>query len=148
MNLLFFLIFVNPAYRHKMSGEAALQLARSRVSHLLQYKKAQEDFNTLEKMFLSQQELARLTDLLPAMARRHQLSLPGVSYQTPKQKEGELRKIELNFKLSGQYADIRKFIHEVEGLKLFLYIEDMVIARSEKEPNRLELDAKMVAALR
>ena len=145
--LLFSLIFVSPAYRHKMSSEAALQSARSRVSHLLQYKKAQEDLNALEKTFLSQQELARLADLLPAMARRHQLALPGVSYQTEKQKESELRKIDLNFKVSGQYTNIRKFIHEVERLEPFLYIQDMAIASSSKEFGRLELEVKMVAAL-
>ncbi|MGH7275103.1 MAG: type 4a pilus biogenesis protein PilO [Nitrospiria bacterium] len=148
VNLLFFLIFVNPAYRHKMSTEAALQSARSRVSHLLQYKKTQEDLNALEKTFLSQQALAKLADLLPAMARRRQLALPGVSYQTEKQKESDLRKIDLNFKVRGRYTDIRKFIHEVEGLEPFIYIKDMAIASSAKESSRLELEVKMVAALR
>jgi len=145
VNLLFSLIFVSPAYRHKISSEAALQSARSRVSHLLQYQKAQEDLNSLEKTFLSQQELARLANLLPAMARRHQLALPGVSYQTEKKKESDLRKIDLNFKVSGRYTDVREFIHEVEGLDLFLYIEEMAIASSAKESGRLELEVKMVA---
>lgn len=131
-----------------MSSQASLQSVRARVSQLLQYKKAQEDLNALRKGFLNQQELARLANRLPEMARRYNLALPGVSYETEKGKESDLRKIDLAFKLSGRYADIRRFIHEVEALDLFLYIQDMAIASSDKEPSRPEIELKMVATMK
>ena len=148
INLLLFLVLVTPVYRHKVSSEALLQDTRSKLSQLLQYQKAQEAISGLEKTFLTQQELAQLTDRLPAVARRHQLMLPGVNYQTEKQKESNVRKIALNFKVTGRYADIREFIHEVEGLDLFLYIKDLAITGASKEPNRLELQMQLVAILR
>ncbi len=148
INLLLFLILVTPAYRHKVSSEASLHTARSKLSQLLQYQKAQEAVVDLEKTFLTQQELALLTDRLPAMARRHQLMLPGVSYQTERQKEGNVRRIALNFKVTGRYGDIREFIHELEGLELFLYINDLAISSTGKEPDRLELQIALVAVLR
>ncbi len=148
INLLLFLIWVTPAYRHKVSSEASLHTARSKLSQLLQYQKAQEAVVDLEKTFLTQQELALLTDRLPAMARRHQLMLPGVSYQAERQKEGNVRRIALNFKVTGRYGDIREFIHELEGLELFLYINDLAISSTGKEPDRLELQIALVAVLR
>ncbi len=148
INLLLFLIWVTPAYRHKVSSEASLHTARSKLSQLLQYQKAQEAVVDLEKTFLTQQELALLTDRLPSMARRHQLMLPGVSYQAERQKEGNVRRIALNFKVTGRYGDIREFIHELEGLELFLYINDLAISSTGKEPDRLELQIALVAVLR
>ena len=148
VNLLFWVIFITPVYRQKMASEVSFQAARTKMSQLLQYQKAQEAVVGLDKTLLTQQELALLTDRLPAMARRHQLTLPGVNYRNEKQKEGEVQKISLSFKVSGRYSDIRRFIHEVEGLEQLLYIRDMVITSSDKGPDRLELEMEMVAILR
>jgi len=148
INLLLFLILVTPAYRHKVSNEASLHASRLKLSQLLQYQKAQEAIVDLEKTFLAQQELAHLTDRLPAMARRHQLELPGVSYQAEKQKESSIKKIVLNFKVTGQYRDIREFIHELEGLELFLYINDLAMTSTSREPDQPEFQVELVAVLR
>jgi len=148
VNFLFLVVFVTPVYRDMMAGEASLQATRAKMGQLIQYQKAQEAVADLEKTLLTQQELALLADRLPAMARRHQLAIPGVSYQTERQKEGEVRKISFSFKVSGRYSDIRRFIHEVEGLQKFLYIQDMAITSSDKDSDRLELQVGMVAILR
>lgn len=148
INLLLFLILVTPAYRHKVSTEASLHATRSKLSQLLQYQEAQEAVVNLEKTFLTQQELALLTDRLPAMARRHQLVLPGVSYQAEKQKESIVRRIALNFKVTGRYGDIREFIHELEGLEIFLYIDDLVMTSTSKEPGRPDLQIELLVVLR
>ena len=142
-NLLIFFVFVAPVYRDRAIGEASLQSARARIGRFHQYQKTQEAVIDIEKTFLNQQELALLVDRLPAMARRHQLDIPGVNYQNEKQKQGEIRKISLNFKVSGRYSDIRKFIHEVERLEQFLYIQDMLITSSTKAADRLELQVDM-----
>jgi Tfp pilus assembly protein PilO len=148
INLLLFLVLVTPAYRHKIASEASLHTARSKLGQLLQYQKAQEAVIDLEKTFLTQQELALLTDRLPAMARRHQLTLPGVTYQTEKQKESNVRRIALNFKVTGRYGNIREFIHELEDFELFLYINNLAIASTSREPNRLDIQMEVVAVLR
>ena len=146
-NLFIFVFWVAPGYRDRASSEASLQSARARIGRFHQYQKTQEAVIDIEKSFLTQQELALLVDRLPAIARRHQLDIPGVSYQNEKQKQGEIRKISLNFKVSGRYSDIRKFIHEVERLEHFLYIQDMLITSSTKDAERLELQMDMGAIL-
>jgi Tfp pilus assembly protein PilO len=148
VNLLIFLILVAPAYRYTVTSEASLQAARSKLSQLLQYQKAQEAVVDLEKTFLTQQELALLTERLPSMARRNQLMLPGVNYQSEKQREGDLRRIALNFTVTGRYGDIRRFIDELEGLELFLYINNLVIAGTSRTPGLPDLQVGLVAVLK
>jgi Tfp pilus assembly protein PilO len=147
INLFIFVIFVVPGYRDRETSGALLQSVRAKIGRFHQYQKTQEAVIDLEKTYLNQQELALLVDRLPAIARRHQLNLPGVSYQNEKQKQGEIRKIFLNFKVSGRYSDVRRFIYEVERLEQFLYIQDMVINSSTKDSDRLELQMDMAAVL-
>lgn len=147
-NILTSLVIVNPMYRLITAGQESLESTRSKINQLLQYKKAREDLISLDRAFLTQQDLARLADRLPSMAKRHGLLLPAVSYQEDRQKEAGFRKITLNFNLNGQYANIRRFIHEVESLDLFLYIQDMAIGSSAGESGQLNLRVRMVAVLR
>ncbi len=99
----------------------------------------------IEAAFLNQESLARLADRLPAMAKRYRLALPGVSYRPEKQTAEGIRTIALEFKLEGHYRNVRRFIHAVEGMEQFLFIDDMEFTSAGRDSNRLDLRVRMIA---
>lgn len=147
VNLFIFLAYLGPTYRQMLSTGLSLSESRSKISQLLQYTKAQEDLAVVRKTLLKQRDLAKLANLLPEMAKRHRLALPEVNYQIEKDKRDYLKRISLYFDLTGSYAKIRKFIHQAENLDLFLYIEDMSIAGSSRNPSDLTMKIRLVVLL-
>lgn len=148
LNVVFLLGYLGPLYQETVSQRVSLQAARDRVSQLLEYLKAQEDLDEVEKTFIPQQEMAKLANLLPELAGRHRLTLPEVNYQTEGNRLDEMKRLSLNFKLIGPYKDIREFIHEAENLEWFLYIEDMSLSGSSKNSRNLTMDIHMLTHLR
>ncbi len=147
LNLFFSLVYLGPSYQGLADEEQSLQGSRSRISQLLQYRKAEAGLEEVQTSFIKQQELAQLVKLFPDLAKRYKLSLPEVNYQIERGGREHFKRISLSFNLVGRYDNIRRFIHETERLNLFLYIEDLSIAGSSRNPQNLTMEIRMVAHL-
>ncbi len=79
---------------------------------------------------------------LPALARRTNVRYETRRFDTPDLKENErLGRLEIRMVLQGEYADLRKFIYELERAPEFVVIDDVTLTEgTENEPLTLRLD--------
>ena len=86
---------------------------------------------------------------LDQLARKTNLSV-GPSRFTPERDDalGDLRKITMTMSLSGEYGDIRRFIHELETAPEFLVLESVSVTSSTDNDRRLNLQAQVATYYR
>ena len=65
---------------------------------------------------------------LATLADRHELVVERRSYDREPAHRGRLRKIKIRMALSGEYRDIRAFLHELEASPEFIVIEDVSLS--------------------
>jgi hypothetical protein len=67
------------------------------------------------------------------MAKRDHVTLPALSYTLEKSSEGFATKALLQGSATGQYEDIRRFIHHLETSdRLLLFVEDLSVGSSSE----------------
>jgi Tfp pilus assembly protein PilO len=79
-------------------------------------------------------QLARKTNLTPGAYRFH----PEESERT-----GDLRKITMTMNLTGEYTNIRRFIHELETAPEFLVLESVAVTTTAEGDRRLNVVAQI-----
>jgi Tfp pilus assembly protein PilO len=86
---------------------------------------------------------------LDQLARESNLSV-GPSRFAPEKDDslGDLRKITMTMNLSGEYGDIRSFIHELETAPEFLVLESVSVTSSPESDRRLNLQAQVATYYR
>jgi Tfp pilus assembly protein PilO len=86
---------------------------------------------------------------LDQLARETNLSV-GTSRFAPEKENalGDLRKITMTMNLSGEYGDIRRFIHELETAEEFLVLESVSVSSSAESERRLNLQAQVATYYR
>jgi Tfp pilus assembly protein PilO len=86
---------------------------------------------------------------LDQLARETNLSV-GSSRFAPEKDDllGDLRKITMTMSLSGEYGDIRRFIHELETAPEFLVLESVSVTASADNDRRLNVQAQVATYYR
>lgn len=88
-------------------------------------------------------EARRMTySSLPALAKKTNVRYETRRFDTPDIKENDrLGRLEIRMVLQGEYADLRRFIYELERAPEFVIIDDVTLTEgSENEPLTLRLD--------
>lgn len=156
LNLVVYLFVVLPmaqrsagAADRAQAAAAALRVAeRDQVTarELVDGKaRADEELNAFYQKVLPADLTAarRMTySSLPALARRTNVRYDTRRFDTPDLKEDErLGRLEIRMVLQGEYADLRKFIYELERAPEFVVIDDVTLTEgTENEPLTLRLD--------
>lgn len=156
LNLVVYLFVVLPmaqrsagAADRAQAAAAALRVAeRDQVTarELVDGKaRADEELNAFYQKVLPADLTAarRMTySSLPALARRTNVRYETRRFDTPDLKEDErLGRLEIRMVLQGEYADLRKFIYELERAPEFVVIDDVTLTEgTENEPLTLRLD--------
>lgn len=139
------------------SKESAWNLERPKIGRLTLLKTAQEDLIRFKETLPEETILPRLVSFISRLAESRRLVMPTISYQPHKTEAPEVAKIMISFSLKGDYREIRRFIYEIERSHYFLIIENVVLASSVKEGEKIgrpgaerpiELQLQMAAYLR
>jgi len=96
------------------------------------YAQGEKDLNEFEKRVPAHREFTGLINELYGVAEEAALELSQISYTRKPENDGLLR-YTLDFNLTGQYADIKKFIHLLEQSSRLILIEQISLQGGGRE---------------
>lgn len=124
-------IRVAPLEERLGRSETEWAVARVSLAQRQEAHKAHKDLARVLTLLPVQREFARLPLAISDMARRDRVALPSLSYALEKADEGLPIRAVLQGTVTGQYEDLRRFIHHVEASdRLLLFVEDLSVGRS------------------
>jgi Tfp pilus assembly protein PilO len=86
---------------------------------------------------------------LDQLARKANLSVGGSQFTSAKDDSlGDLRKVSMTMNLTGEYSDIRRFIHELETATEFLVLESVSVTSAADNDRRLNVQAQVATYYR
>ena len=87
---------------------------------------------------------------LDQLAREASLSVASSRIVSPEKDDslGDLRKITMTMNLSGEYSNIRRFIHELETAPEFLVLESVAVTTTTDNDRRLNVVAQVATYYR
>lgn len=130
--------------------DATWRNERDQIARFKTYQQAHEQVTKLTERATARQEgLPEVVTTLAALAKRRGLKIPEVNYQSERVDLKDFQKVALTFSLSGPYADVRRFLDDLERSSPFLAVESLALARArKKEGGELEVQVKVAAYLR
>ena len=129
----------------KAYEEARQIQVRSEAAH-----KTLEDMGGVWKLLPERKEFSMLILAISELAQRDRVAIPGMNYTFQKTDGGLAVKASITFHTSGDYADIRRFIHRLETAGSYLFIESLDAARvpDSRSANRVAINVRVVTYLR
>ena len=80
---------------------------------------------------------------LAALAREHNLAIPRRSYRVDEGYKGQLERLNIGMELTGDYADMRDFIYDLESSTEFVAIEGVGLAEDAQQHEGLTLSLSL-----
>ena len=122
---------------------------RDRIARFKVYQQAHEQVTKLTERATARQDLPEVVTTLASLAKRRGLKIPEVNYQPERIDLKDFQKVALSFSISGPYAEVRRFLDDLERSSPFLAIESLALARAKKkQEGELEVQVKVAAYLR
>ena len=116
------------------------QLKKLRTEAIL-FQKQHKELAGLKAGIPEQKDMPLLVKDLVQEARKLNLVVSPISYDIPKRSGNELVMLAFTFPAEGRYADIKRFIYEVETSDRLVGIQDMKLDSNE---GRVKLGLKLV----
>lgn len=147
LNILLYIIIVRPLARSVANIEqSTLAAEQARTAAQADFGKANgtltgKDRATKELQTFYSQVLAqdlsgarRLTyGRVQQLAQQNRLAYQGSRYEPIEERESTLTKLKVNVELTGNYANMRSFIHAIETAPEFVVIENISLAEGSNE---------------
>jgi Tfp pilus assembly protein PilO len=140
-NLLLFGFLVAPLTSRLAAGEARSAELRRRHAEAVLFEKQKASLAGLMAGMPAQKDMPLLVKEFAQIARSRNLSVASIKYDMPKRASGELAMLAFSFPVEGRYADIKRFIYEVETSDRFVGIQDLKLG---SEQGRVKLEMKLV----
>ena len=80
---------------------------------------------------------------LAALAREHNLAIPRRGYRVDEGYKGRLERLSIAMELTGNYADMRDFIYDLENSPEFVAIEGIALAEDAQKEDVLTLSLSL-----
>lgn len=80
---------------------------------------------------------------LAALAREHNLAIPRRAYRVDEGYKGRLERLNIAMELTGEYADMRDFIYDLENSPEFVAIEGIALAEDAQKQDDLTLSLSL-----
>jgi Tfp pilus assembly protein PilO len=145
INVALYFFLVAPSVNGLKTGEARLAELRQRHAEAVLFKEQKPLFARLLAGIPSQKDMPLLVKELVQMARKLNLSVAAISYDIPRRENGELAMLSFSFPVEGSYADVKRFIYEVETSDRLIGIQDVTL---ESEKGRVRLQMKLMIYVR
>ncbi len=126
-------LMVTPAHERLAVLEADWAAARQALARRLEARQTRKDLAQILTVLPGQRDFARLPLAISEIAQRDRVVLPSLTYTLGKTDEGLATKAVLQGTVTGQYEDLRRFIHHLEvSDRLLLFVEDLSVGRSSE----------------
>jgi len=161
-NVAFFASVVYPLQRRVATADQRAAAAASALASAEREQKAARE--TLVGKDRAQDELTRFyTEILPAsqsaarritylrlaeLARDAGLEFDHRTFSVQEQRDSRLQRLEITMLLAGRYADVRRFIHELERAQEFVVISGIELVQRDQNDAMLELTLRLATFYR
>jgi len=129
-NLLVGLFLLRPAWDAGRGQEGQIFDLQRRIRSVQREGQSSEtlltairEVETFTQGYPQRSQLVPLIGQLTEVAKRNGLGTPAVDYRPTEIKEAGLTKVTVSLGIEGDYAKIRRYLHELEGLRRYLVIE-------------------------
>jgi Tfp pilus assembly protein PilO len=145
LNLLVYGVVVAPASRRLAADRQQYGELKKEYAEAVLFQKQKRLFAGLISGIPAQKDVPLLIKDLVQTARRLNLSVEAINSDIPTPGLGGLTMLTFTFPASGAYADIKRFIYEVETSDRIVGIQDV---RLGSEKGRVKLQMKLVTYIR
>lgn len=140
---------VRPSLQTLERHDTAWKAERDRIARYKNYQQAHGDVTTLSGRATARADLPAVVTMLASLAKKRGLKIPAVNYQPERVDLNDFQKVALTFSLAGPYADVRRFLNDLERSSPFLAVESLALTRARDEKGaELEIQVKVAAYLR
>ncbi len=144
-DLLLWILLVGPIGKGLHEGEAKyVELKKQRTEAIL-FEKQTKELAGLKRGIPTQRDMPLLVKDLVQNARQLHLAVASVNYDIPKRSGEELALLSFSLPIEGRYADIKRFIYQVETSDRFVGIEDM---KFDSDKERVKLQMKLITYIK
>jgi Tfp pilus assembly protein PilO len=140
-NLLVYFALIVPSSIRLSAGEKKYAELRKRHTEAVLFKKEKTLFTGIMAGVPAQKDMPILVKELVQNARSLNLKVDTINYDIPKSVSGELAMLSFSFPIEGRYADIKRFIYDVETSDRFVGIQEL---KFESEKGHVKLNMKLV----
>jgi hypothetical protein len=157
VNLAFYAVAVYPLSLKAASSERRATAARTALA--ASERENRDVRSTLALTEQADKDLRRFyQDVLPAdlagarrqtygqlatLAREHNLVIARRTYRVDENYKGRLERLSIAMELTGQYADMRDFIYDLETSPEFVTIEDVALGEGAQQNEALSLSLRL-----
>jgi Tfp pilus assembly protein PilO len=145
INLLVYGVVVAPAARRFVADQQQYRDLKKEHAEAVLFQKQKQHFAGLTAGIPAQKDVPLLIKDLVQAARRLHLSVEAINSDIPTPGSGGLTMLTFTFPASGAYADIKRFIYEVETSDRIVGIQDVKLA---SEKGRVKMQMKLVTYIR
>jgi Tfp pilus assembly protein PilO len=140
-DLLVYFVFIVPSSAGLSTGEKKYAELRKRHTEAVLFKKEKTLFTGIMAGVPAQKDMPILVKELVQTARRLNLKVAAINYDIPKSVSGELVMLSFLFPIEGRYADIKRFIYDIETSDRFVGILEL---KFESEKGNVKLNMKLM----
>jgi Tfp pilus assembly protein PilO len=142
-------VAVSPHREMLERNDAAWKAERERIAKYKQYQQSYADVTALTARATARDDLPSVITTVASLAKTRGLKMPEVKYQPERIDLQDFQKVSLTFSVVGPYADVRRFLNDLERSSPFLAVESLSLARARDDrPSQLEVQVKLAAYLR
>lgn len=144
-NALIYGAFVAPAAGHLSAEQGKVAELRRRHADALLFQKQKQVLAGLNEGILKQKDVPLLLKDLVQMARKRGLKAEKINSDIPSPSAGGLTQLAFNLPLSGNYANCKRFIHDMETADRLVGIQGV---RFSTEKRKVKMELKLITYIR
>jgi Tfp pilus assembly protein PilO len=145
LDLLLYGVFIAPSVAWLATWEAKYGALRKRHAEAILFKNQKSSFVGIMAGIPAQKDMPLLVKDLVQTARRLNLSVASVKYDIPKRGSGELAMLTFSFPAEGRYADLKRFVYEVETSDQLVGIQEMKL---DSDQDKVKMEMKLLTYIK
>jgi len=145
LNLLGYAFLLTPSKEKLRDLEGKYADLRKQHTEALLFQKQKQLFAGFRSGIPTQKDMPLLVKELVQKARQWNLSVAGISYDIPRRGNNEITMLTFLLPIEGHYADVKRFIHEIESSDRLVGIQDL---KFDSDKGRVKLQMKLVTYIK
>lgn len=145
LDLVLYGVFIAPSAALLATGEAKYSELRRRHAEAILFRNQKPAFSGIMSGIPAQKDMPLLVKDLVQTARLQNLSVSSVKYDIPKRASGELAMLTFSFPAEGRYADIKRFVYDVETSDRLVGIQEM---KMDSDQGRVKMEMKLLTYIK
>ncbi len=144
-DLLLYYVLIVPANERITAGKSKYAELKKRRTEAILFQKQKQELEGIKAGIPAQKDMPLLVKELVQTARRLNLAVSAINYDIPKRGGEEVAMLTFSFPAAGRYADVKRFIYEVETSDRPVGIQDV---KMESDKGMVNLQMKLVTYIK